>query len=251
MLTAYLDESGHETKGWMFVAGFLGNDEQWKQFVPLWREALGPQREHLHMADLRWKKQRTRELLARLGAVPDKCKLTAVVGGVRQADYDDLIQGTPAEKLLKGYIACIYPLVINVLRAIPKNERLEIVFEQQREYEWYTKCALSALVSIQDARPDWFLTDDGLPKLAKWTFVPKGSTTLIEPADYFVYALRNLYQDKNSKQTQWCKPILDSGNGKGIGAIMKRKAMREQMMGVPFMTIYAQAMTQMGRFKAS
>jgi len=69
MLTAYLDESGQETKGWMFVAGFLGNDEQWKQFVPLWKEALGPQRRHLHMADLRWKKQRTKELLARLRRV--------------------------------------------------------------------------------------------------------------------------------------------------------------------------------------
>src|SRR5260370_1094372 len=106
----------------MCVGCFLGNGEEWKQVVRVWKEALGPQRKHLHMADLRWKKQRTKELLARLGAVPDKCKLTAVVGGVRQADYDDLIQGTPAEKLLKGYIACIYPLVLNVLRAIPKNK---------------------------------------------------------------------------------------------------------------------------------
>ncbi len=250
MLTAYLDESGHETKGWMFVAGFLGNDDQWKQFVPLWKDALGPKRKHLHMANLRWKKQRTKELLARLGAVPNKCRLTPVVGGVKAADYEDLIQGTPAEKLLKGYIACIYPLVINVLRVIPKNERLEIVFEEQKEYELYTKCALSALVSIRHIRPDWFLTEDGLPKLAKWSFVPKGSTMLTEPADCFVYALRHLYQDKNSKQTQWCKPILDSGDGTGIGAIMEREAMREQMMKVPFMAIYAQVMTQLGKFKA-
>ncbi len=142
MLTAYLDETGHETKDWMFVAGFLGDRQQWKRLVPLWTEALG-QRKHLHMSDLRWNKRQTQQLLQRLGPIPDKCGLKPVVGGVRVKHYEDLLAGTPAQKLLKGYIVCIYPLVVNVLRAIPRNERLEIVFEQQSEYQPYTEMALA------------------------------------------------------------------------------------------------------------
>lgn len=32
MLRAYLDESGHESKGWMFIAGYFGNNDQWRAF---------------------------------------------------------------------------------------------------------------------------------------------------------------------------------------------------------------------------
>jgi hypothetical protein len=246
MLIAYLDESGHETKDWMFVAGFLGDQDQWNQLIPLWKEALG-KRKNLHMKGLRWNADRTRKLLGRLGSIPDKCRLKPVLGGVRAKDYEDLVSGTPAQKLLKGYIVCIYPLVVNVLRAIPKNSRLELVFEQQDEYQPYTECALAAIVSLKDQRPDWFLTDDGLPKLAKWSFVPKDSTVLTQPADYFVYALRQLYQDRNSRKTEWCRPILGSGNGEGFGAVMKRHEIRASMMQLPIRAMHVQALRQSGK----
>jgi hypothetical protein len=248
MLTAYVDESGHETKDWMFVAGFLGNDDQWKKFAPLWEAALG-QRKVLHMKGLRWNQTRTKELLARLGPIPDICELTPVLGGVRVKDYEDLLEGTPAQKLLKGYVTCVYPLVVNVLRHIPKNERLEIVFEQQIEYQPFTECALAAIVSLRNEVPEWFLTVDGLPKLAKWSFVPKDSTIFTQPADYFVYALRQAYQDKKSKKTEWCSPILNSGKGTGIGAIMKRSEIRESMVRLPFMAMYAQALRGLGKIE--
>jgi hypothetical protein len=245
MQTAYVDESGHETKDWMFVAGFMGDDEQWKQFVPMWREALGG-KEALHMNELRWKSDRTRELLARLGPVPDNCGLTAVVGGVRVSDYEDLLRGTPAKRLLKGYVACIYPLVVNILRSLPDTERLTIVFEQQHEYQPFAECALAAIVSLRNQKPDWFLTRDGLPKLASWAFVPKNSTTLTQPADYFVYALRQLYHDRHSKKTEWCRPILKSGNGQGIGAVMTRKQIRQTIVELPYRAIEAEALRRIG-----
>jgi len=245
MLIAYLDESGHETKDWMFVAGFLGDRRQWEQMSPLWTTALG-QRRRLHMKGLRWKQDRTLQLLERLGPIPDKCGLKPVVGGVRVKDYEDLLSGTPAQKLLKGYIVCIYPLVINVLRAIPRNERLEIVFEEQQEYQPYTELALSAIVSLRDQRPDWFLTDDRQLKLAKWSFVPKDSTIFTQSADYFVYALRQLYQHRHSKKTEWCRPILKSGNGEGFGAVMTRKQIRQSMIYLPFMAMRAQALRPIG-----
>lgn len=246
MLIAYLDESGHETKDWMFVAGFLGDQSQWEQLTPLWAKALG-QRQRLHMNGLRWNHDRTRRLLQCLGPLPDKCGLKPVVGGVRVKDYEDLLAGTPAQKLLKGYIVCIYPLVINVLRAIPRNERLEIVFEKQDEYQPYTEFALAGIVSLKDEHPDWFLTEDGQAKLAKWSFVPKNSTAFTEPADYFVYALRQLYQDAGSKKTEWCRPILNSGNGEGFGAVMTRNQIRQSIIHLPFMAMRAQALRQSGR----
>jgi hypothetical protein len=248
MQTAYVDESGHETKHWMFVAGFMGNDEQWKRFVPMWKDALGAKKA-LHMNDLRWSNDRTRRLLARLGPVPDKCGLTAVVGGVKVGDYEDLLRGTPAKKLLKGYVTCIYPLVVNILRSLPRNERLTIVFEQQDEYQPFAECALAAIVSLRNQKPDWFLTDDGLPKLANWSFVPKDSTTCTQPADYFVYALRQLYQDRHSQKTEWCKPILDSGNGQGIGAVMTRKQIRQTVVELPYRAMEAEARRRAGNLE--
>jgi hypothetical protein len=32
-MRAYIDESGHESMGWMFLAGYLGNEDQWGKFV--------------------------------------------------------------------------------------------------------------------------------------------------------------------------------------------------------------------------
>src|SRR6185369_1267145 len=78
-----------------------------------------------------------------------------------------------------------------------------------------------------DKKPDWMLTADGLPKLAKWSFVPHDSTILTDPADYFSYGLLQSWRDKNSKRSQWCQPILNSGNGEGVGAIMRRDQIRK------------------------
>src|SRR6185437_9069940 len=142
------------------------------------------------------------------------------MGGARVSDYEDLVAGTISEKLMKGYIACLYPLVINTLRVIPPNERLELVFEEQKEYEPFVGLMLSDMVSPHPDKPDWMLTSDGLPKLVKWSFVPKGSTILTDPADYFSYALLQLWRDKTSKRTEWCRPIL--GDSTGIGKIMRR-----------------------------
>ena len=40
MLRAYLDESGHEGKGWMALAGYIGRKEQWLDFIPKWKAPL-------------------------------------------------------------------------------------------------------------------------------------------------------------------------------------------------------------------
>jgi hypothetical protein len=234
MLTAYIDESGHESRGWMFLAGFLGREDQWQEFVPKWKAALG-KRKFLHMKDLRWKKQRTKQLLARLGPIPFECNLKPMVGGVQFKDYEDLVSGTPDAKLLKGYMACLSPMIIQTLRGIPEDERLELVFEEQKQYEPFVNIVLS-LGGIPDH--SWTRTKEGTPKLARWSFVPKGSTLRSDPADYLAYALRELHTDPTSKRTEWCEPLLDSNNRTAFGVILKRDKIRKLVIGTQMLNMF-------------
>jgi hypothetical protein len=214
----------------MFLAGFLGREDQWKEFVPKWRNGLGIQRKFLHMTDLRWKMDRTRKLLERLGPIPEECGLIPVLGGARYADYEDLIAGSREEKVLKAYVVCLSALVAQVLRVVPAHERLELVFEEQRQYERLTNMALHSFSDTQPSIHPWLKTKDGRPKLAKWSFVPKGSTIMTDPADYFAFALRESWANKESKKARWCASIMKSGKGHGIGKIYTRKEIRAQMV---------------------
>jgi hypothetical protein len=229
MLKAYIDESGQETSGWTFVAGFIGTEEQWQEFTPRWNSALAP-RKVLHMTDLRWKKDRTRELLARLGPIPEQCGLTGVMGGVRSDDYKDLIAGTPDERLLRGYIAGLLPMVVQILRGTPSDEHIELIFEKQMKYEPLVDMALPAALFLDHPKHPWKYSGDGKPRLKKWSFIPKGNSRL-GPADYLAYALRETWTNKESKRSEWCRPILRSGSGEGLGIIIDRAMIRRMICG--------------------
>lgn len=238
-----MDESGHESKGWMFVAGYLGNEEQWKNFVPRWKAALGPQRRFLHMKELRWKRERTRRLLERLGPIPEACGLQGAMCGVRYQDYEDLITGKPGEKLIKGYIACLIPMVIQILRGIPRDERLELFLEEQWQYAPFADMALQlAIIPHQ-----WTTTSDGKPKLARWGFVPKGSTLMTDPADYLAFALREVWTDGKSKKADWCRPILTSGSGEGYGVVLTRDKIRRIITSSFMLGSYQRIMGRIAR----
>jgi hypothetical protein len=149
-----------------------------------------------------------------------------MLGGVRFGDYEDLVSGTREAKFLKGYMSCLMPMVLQTLKGIPDDERIELVFEQQNEYEPFVNLALQ-FFSVPEPEAPWIFTRDGQPKLARWGFVPKGSTLRTDPADYLAFALREAWTDKESKKAQWCKPILASGKGEGFGVIVKREKIRE------------------------
>jgi hypothetical protein len=221
MFTAYVDESGHDPQGELTVlAGFLGNEAQWNAFCPKWREALGPDRKALHMADLRWNTQATRRLLSRLGPIPQECNLDPIMAGVRFEDYRDLLDDDPSKLELGAYLVCMHVLTIQVLRAIPDDELLEIVFEEQNEYECYASKILSVAAATGPR------TSDGRSKLAKWSFVPKGSTILTDPSDYFAFAIRQAWTKPASKKAAWSGPILQTGQGQGYGKILDRDEVR-------------------------
>jgi len=103
MLYGYFDESGHESPEWVSVAGFVGNKGHWEKFVPQWKAALG-QRPTLHINALRWKQDRTRRLLERLGPIPHKCGLIGARGVVRVADFIDLTEAAGDDSLYTGYL---------------------------------------------------------------------------------------------------------------------------------------------------
>jgi hypothetical protein len=63
------------------------------------------------MRELRWNSESTKRLLARLGPIPHDCGLKGMLGGVRFQDYEDLVSGQREEKLLKGYLAVLIPMV--------------------------------------------------------------------------------------------------------------------------------------------
>jgi hypothetical protein len=227
MLYAYLDETGQESKDWVFIAGFLGNEDQWRKFDPKWKEGLG-KRQSLHLKELRFKKDRERRMLERLGPLPVSCGLEPVIGGIRVSDYEDLLGGnTFLEQLGCGYLSALQPLLIQVLKWLPANERLELVLEQQNRYSWLTDFALRHIAPL----PLPFMrTSDGRPKLASWRYVTPESTSLTEPADYFAHALLQYHRDPKSLKTQWCMPILNSANHVGaIGAVMTRAQARQSV----------------------
>lgn len=228
MFRAYIDESGHETKNWVIVGGFFGHELEWERFVPLWKAALGPQRKTLHMSSLRWKKDSTRRLLAKLGPIPAECGPRRCLGGVNVEHYEDLIVGTLAEKIMKGYQAALTPMVIRVVLAVPSNERIEFVFEEQHEYEEAVNNTMRLAVAAASSGAD-MRTDDGLPKIAKWGFVPKGTTMMTDPADYLAYAAREFEIDIGSKRSQWCYPILIAGGNETYGHILTRDEIRRSI----------------------
>jgi len=245
-MRAFIDESGHEGKNWMFLAGYLGNEDQWTRFEDAWRVGLGPQRRNLHMTDLRWNHPRTKNLLERLGPIPEGCGLIPILSGLRFSDYEDLVSGGPAERLLKGWLACLQPLILQMLRVVPDDETVEVVFEGQREYEPCADLAFTSSLAVPDH--PWKRTKDGGPKIAKWGFVPKGSTIKTDPADYLAFALRELWTDPHSKKTEWCSPILKSGGG--VGKIFTRQEIREVISGTLLLAAYRSIAMQIERLRA-
>lgn len=227
VIRAYLDETGQHEREYVFIAGHIGTEDQWRQFVPAWQSALGPQRKRLHMQSLRWTTDRTEKLLARLGPVPAAWGLTRLVGGVRVSDYDDLLPGPLDKKMLAGYACALLAMITALmLHDIPQGERYEITLEQQDRYALHAQAAFMTVG--QNPNPS-YRNSDGQLKLAKWGFMPSESTMLFDQADYLCYALANQHKDPESRKARWSAPILET-DVEIIGRIMTRDEIREAVI---------------------
>ncbi len=231
MIQAYLDETGQQARDFVFIAGHIGYEEQWNKFIPAWNDALGSQRKRLHMQSLRWSSRNTETLLARLGPIPAAYGLKRLIGGVRVADYEDLIPGSRAKKTITGYACALLSIGVTLyLGSIPEGQRYEIVLEQQDRYAVQAHIVFSTLASNQDPR---FRTQNGQLKIARYSFLSAKNTMLFDQADYLCYALRHKYINANSQKARWCSPILESST-ETIGRIMTRDEIREAVLHEPY-----------------
>jgi hypothetical protein len=224
MLTAYVDETGQEQDDWMFIAGYYGDDAAWKRVANAWSIALGPQRKHLHMKTLRFKRESERKMLAQLGRIPVDCGLVPILGGVRWKDFHAVVQGNADEQIMSGYIVCLWAMLYDTLRHLPEGERLEIVFEEQNIYGALAQVAIRVFT---ESAPSEVLLADGRSKLANWRWASKDSTSLLEPADYLCYALAKFHKERGSVRDEWSRPILRNQEGQGFGAILTKTEIRK------------------------
>lgn len=225
MLTAYLDESGHEGKGLIILAGFLGNADQWAKCETDWKAALG-QRRHLHMADLRWSKpQRISKLLTTLGPVPHAAGLQGLISTVDVADFEDLIDGTQMQKLMKGYFVTLLGLINVIAHNIPSEETFKLVMEAQNEYEYGAR---QTFLGTRD-----MLTPSGKRKLVSIEFVAKDETCLTEPADFLAYAFLQQHRDPKSERAALCAPILKNAQSVlGRHHSQQKEVLRDYVRGM-------------------
>jgi hypothetical protein len=231
VIRAYLDETGQHERDFVFIAGHIGFDGQWNHFAQAWNAALGSQRKRLHMRHLRWSSDSTKKLLANLGPIPAECGLKRLVGGVRVADYEDLIPGPKAKKAVTGYACAVLAVGVTLMiGSIPESERYELIFERQDRYSLQARIALETLATNPNPL---FRNKNGQLKIAKWSYAPNESTVLFDQADYLCYALAQKYKSPQSQRALWTASILES-NTDTIGRIMTREEIREAVMHEPF-----------------
>jgi hypothetical protein len=170
-------------------------------------------------------------LLARLGPIPAENGLKRVIGGVRVADYEELIPGPKAKKALTGYACAVLSIGVTLMiGSIPEGERYDIILEQQDRYALQAQVALETLAKNPNPL---YRNKNGLFKIAKWSFLPSRSTMLFDQADYLCYALAQKYKAPGSQKARWTAPILES-NTDTIGRIMSREEIREAVMYEPY-----------------
>jgi hypothetical protein len=230
MLTAYLDESGQEQDDWMFIAGFMGDDAAWEKFVPLWKKAIGPQRTHLHMKDLRFTRISTQNLLAKAGPVPKQCGLIPILASIRFSDYSDLLTMEKDKRIHSAYIMCCKAAAVFAMRRTPKNDRVEIVLERQDRYGCIAEQEFHRLSKTKELS-ELLMEDGETSKLANWRFVNKEDTVMCEPGDYFAYAMLQQARNKNSVKAQWTRPIWTAYGNEGVGAALLRRTARGILLG--------------------
>lgn len=211
MLSAYVDETGQESKGLVVVAGFMGDADAWQRCAAEWRAGFGnAQRQSLHLKDWKFKHRTEKKLLERLGPIPERCGLRGVSGSVNVADYYDLVKGSVSEVHAHGYSLAIVPLIQAIESVISPDECYELVFEEQTALGVYRDKNLSFYSHIMDRNPR---VKDGTKKkqLVGWRTMSKGETRLFEPADYLCYCLAHHAADRNSVRSLWTRTIMGDG----------------------------------------
>lgn len=222
MIFGYFDESGEEGDGYFVVAGLVGRQKDWKNFLRLWRKELGG-RPSLHLAEMRLGSskaaKRHGDLLLRLGSVPSRANLHAFAGSVRTGDYTDKTKGTIAEIGLAGYNVALYAMIDAVLESkrLPKRERIEFTFEDQIQF------AVPRVAAFHSFRQsEKYKTCHGKSRVGKDSSTAK--SPLLEASDYLAYAILQQLIDPDSQKARITAPILEACKPIGHVEVTKENA---------------------------
>lgn len=206
MLIAYLDESNSNQEGKVCtVAGFLGTEQQWKDFIEDWTKNLGLQKKQLHMKDLRWRDS-DRDLLARLGVLADKHGLKRVASLVRNEDYLKIVKGKIRDRYANPYMLAVQMCVAQILNYATPEESIQIYFEEQSVYKWRVTELSESVPRLNPGRKIWI------------SILKKDQSVAFQAADYLSYATAQLREKPSGLRTRWCKPILGNGDCIGVEA---------------------------------
>jgi hypothetical protein len=206
MIFGYFDESGETGDGHFVVAGFVGRRKDWKNFLPLWKEAKG---DHgpLHLKDMRLGSplapKRHGKLLERLGAIPHKSNLLPFAGSVRTSDYAAQVKGTVAELTMAGYNVALVSLINAVLESkqIPRRDRIEFIFEDQIEFSQLRTQNFNKFRKL-----DRYKSHHGLSRIARDSSQAKD--IVLEASDYLSYAVLQQLVDPESQKSKLTEHIL-------------------------------------------
>jgi hypothetical protein len=203
MFMAYLDGSNSNLHGKVCtVAGFLGTDSQWEAFLEDWAKTLGCKKS-LHMKDLRWWRDRDRDLLAGLGALPDKHGLKRVASLIRNEDYDEIVKGKIRDRYSNPYMLAVQMCVAQMLNYVSRDASIAVYLEEQSVYKWRVTELSEGILLMNTGR------------LLSVSTLKKDQCSGFQAADYLSYAVSQLREKPHGFRTRWCKSIL--GNGACIG----------------------------------
>lgn len=209
MIYGYFDESENADTGYMVVAGFVATKKCWEEYVRQWAEVT--QRRPLHIKNMRLggkHGERQREKLERLGAIPKRVGLKPFVGSVRTGEYRHLTTGTTADLVLNGYTVALLAMVDAILESdLPKKERIEFIFEQQKIYAVARERVFESFRQMPK-----YKAHHGLSRIAKSSSMEK--SIILEASDYLAYATLYELLEPTSQQARLTAPILREYGGR-------------------------------------
>jgi hypothetical protein len=224
-ITAYLDESQvtEDTKH-VIIAGFYGENSNWDALSEGWKGALRNRGGHLHMTDLRWNsahaEKRIKPLLERLGPLPYRQGLTPIYGATKISHFADLLKTNPEKAAFSGYIVCLSQILGSLCVHLPAHASLRVICEEQRVYQELAQKMFHLVAKWMAKRPD-------NPWLDEFGTVPKRSTFMTEPADYFAFAMGKFLDENGTKKDLWCRPIFNGADPKKTIKVFRREQARE------------------------
>ncbi len=253
MLTAYIDESGtHDKRGIIpgsdiaGICGYIGNEDQWKRFEPIWKKCLGTVK-IFHMVDLWWRReefkgwtiQQRDKLIHKCAHVPGQLELQGLGSFVVVHDFEQMNRRYKSAVQHPYYVA-LHACISEVLQMPKENfngEKIDFVFEEQNEFSDYAVKIYKRLKALHDdgrLGGISFESKARIPQLqvadlVAWQVRAEMSRTTYKPHLTIRDAMATLrdqenlyvtYQDKKSMEANW-KGLLEANMQGAISRIVK------------------------------